>query len=126
MLIKSPENADGRTDGQTDGHYHGIIRPFFKRAYKKAQKTSKNPKRLTCNTTYCRKKPGKTSKNPKRAKMIAKIHKNNTFTKNGTYVEKYTAGHPCTKFKELIFIYEAMVANNGLDLLLAVNWVKVT
>ena len=29
--------------------------------------------------------------------------------KNGTYVEKYTAGHLCTKFKEFILIYEAMI-----------------
>ena len=46
---------------------------------------------------------------------------NNIFTKNGTYVEKYTAGHLCTKFEEFILIYEAMIAKNGFDLLLAVN-----
>ena len=34
------------------------------------------------------------------------------FTKNGTYVEKYTAGHLCTKFQEIILIYEAMIAKN--------------
>ena len=58
----------------------------------------------------------------------SKIHKNNRqnsenniFTKNGTYVEKYTAGHLCTKFEEFILIYEAMVAKNIFDLLLAVN-----
>ena len=43
------------------------------------------------------------------------------FTKNGTYVEKYTAGHLCTKFEEFILIYEAMIAKNVFDLLLAVN-----
>ena len=42
-------------------------------------------------------------------------------TKNGTYVEKYTAGHLCTKFEEFILIYEAMIAKSRLDLLLAVN-----
>ena len=46
---------------------------------------------------------------------------NNIFTKNGTYVERYTAGHLCTKFEEFILIYEAMIAKNGFDLLLAVN-----
>ena len=51
---------------------------------------------------------------------------NDIFTKNGTYVEKYTAGHLCTKFEVFILIYEAMIAKNGFDLLLAVNWVKVT
>ena len=59
----------------------------------------------------------------------SKTHKNNRqnsennifFTKNGTCVEKYTAGHMCTKFEEFILIYEAMVAKNRFDLLLAVN-----
>ena len=46
---------------------------------------------------------------------------NNIFTKNGTYVERYTAGHLCTKFEEFILIYEAMIAKNGFDLLVAVN-----
>ena len=56
------------------------------------------------------------------------MHKNNRqnseniiFIKNGTYVERYTAGHLCTKFEEFILIYEAMIAKNGFDLLLAVN-----
>ena len=43
------------------------------------------------------------------------------FTKNGTYVEKYTTGHLCTKFQEIILIYEAVIAKNEFDLLLAVN-----
>ena len=58
----------------------------------------------------------------------SKTHKNNRqnsetnfFTKSGIYVEKYTAGHLCTKFEEFIFIYEAMIAKNRFDLLLAVN-----
>ena len=46
---------------------------------------------------------------------------NNIFTQNGTYDEKYTAGHLCTKFEEFILIYEAMIAKNEFDLLLAVN-----
>ena len=46
---------------------------------------------------------------------------NKIFTENGTYVEKYTAGHLCTKFEEFILIYEAMIAKNVFDLLLAVN-----
>ena len=58
----------------------------------------------------------------------SKTHKNNRqnsendiFTKNGNYVKRYTAGHLCTKFEEFILIYEAMIAKNGFDLLLAVN-----
>ena len=39
---------------------------------------------------------------------------NNIFTKNGTYVEKYTAGHLCTKFEEFILISEAMIAKMSL------------
>ena len=46
---------------------------------------------------------------------------NNILTTNGTYVEKYTAGHLCTKFEEFLLIYEAMIAKNVFDLLLAVN-----
>ena len=46
---------------------------------------------------------------------------NDIFTKNGTYVEKYTAGHLCTKFEEFILISEAMIAKNEFDLLLAAN-----
>ena len=47
--------------------------------------------------------------------------KNDIFTKNGTFVEQYTAGHLCTKFEEFILISEAMIAKNRFDLLLAVN-----
>ena len=46
---------------------------------------------------------------------------NNNFAKNETYVEKYTAGHTYTKFDKFILIYEAMIAKNEFDLLLAVN-----
>ena len=46
---------------------------------------------------------------------------NDIFTKNGTYVENYTAGHLCTKFEEFILIHEALIAKNGFDILLAVN-----
>ena len=56
------------------------------------------------------------------------MHKNNRqnseniiVTKNGTYVERHTAAHLCTKFEEFILIYEAMIAKNGFDLLWAVN-----
>ena len=66
-------------------------------------------------------------KNPENFEK-SKIHKNNrqnsennNYTKNGTYVEKYTAGHLCTKFEEFFLIYEAMIAKNRFDLLLAVN-----
>ena len=55
----------------------------------------------------------------KNFKKIRHLH--DTFTKNGTYVEKYTAGHLCTKFEEFTLIYEALIAKNGFDLLLAVN-----
>ena len=41
---------------------------------------------------------------------LKKILKIFFFTKNGTNVEKYTAGHLCTKFEEFILIYEAMIA----------------
>ena len=61
------------------------------------------------------------------------MHKNNrqhyenkNFAKNGSYVEKYTAGHAYTKFDEFVLIDEAMIAKNEFDLLLAVNYVKVT
>ena len=50
-----------------------------------------------------------------------KNSENNIFTKNGTSVKEYTAGHLCTKFDQFILIYEAMIAKNGFDLLLAVN-----
>ena len=50
---------------------------------------------------------------------------NNIFTKNGIYGEKYTAGHLCTEFEEFILIYEAMIAKQWFDLLLAVSQVKM-
>ena len=46
---------------------------------------------------------------------------NNIFTKNGTYIKKYTAAHLRTKFEEFILISEAMIAKNEFDLLWAVN-----
>ena len=69
----------------------------------------------------CRKKTRKTSQNPKRAKIIAKIPKIRFLKKNGTYVEKYTAGHLRTKFEEFTLIYKATIAKIEFDLLLAVN-----
>ena len=47
--------------------------------------------------------------------------KNKIFEKNGTYVEKYTAGHLRTKFEEFTLIYKATIAKIEFDLLLAVN-----
>ena len=49
----------------------------------------------------------------------SKTRKNNRqnnifFSKNGTYVEKYTTGYMCIKFKEFVLIYEAMIAKMGL------------
>ena len=69
----------------------------------------------------CRKKARKTSQNPKRAKIIAKIPKIWFLQKNGTYVEKYTAGHLRTKFEEFTLIYKATIAKIEFDLHLAVN-----
>ena len=46
---------------------------------------------------------------------------NKIFAKNGTYVEKYTAGHLCTKFEESTLIYKATIAKIEFDLLWAVN-----
>ena len=45
---------------------------------------------------------------------------NKILEKNGTYVE-YTEGYLHTKFERFILIYEAMIAKNEFDLLLAVN-----
>ena len=47
--------------------------------------------------------------------------KNTIFAKNGTYVEKYTAGHLRTKFDEFTLICKAMIAKIEFDLHLAVN-----
>ena len=60
----------------------------------------------------CRKKARKTLYNPKRAKIIAKIPKIRFLQKNGTYVEKYTAGHLRTIFEEFTLIYKATIAKN--------------
>ena len=43
------------------------------------------------------------------------------FAKNGTYVEKYTAGDLCIKFEEFILIYKAAIAKIEFDLHLALN-----
>ena len=58
----------------------------------------------------------------------SKTHKNNRqnsksmiFVKNGTYVEKYTAGHLRNKFEEFTLIYKATIAKIEFDLHLAVN-----
>ena len=64
---------------------------------------------------HVEKKPGQTLQNSRQNS------ENNIFTKNGTYVEKYTASHLCTKFEEFILIFEAMIAKTEFDLLLVVN-----
>ena len=58
----------------------------------------------------------------------SKMRKNNRqnsenmiFAKNGTYVEKSTAGHLRTKFEEFTLIYKATIAKIEFDLHLAVN-----
>ena len=43
------------------------------------------------------------------------------FAKNGTYVEKYTAGHLHTKFEKFTLIYKATIAKIEYDLHLAAN-----
>ena len=43
------------------------------------------------------------------------------FAKNGTYVEKDTAGHLRNKFEEFTLIYKTRIAKIEFDLLLAVN-----
>ena len=43
------------------------------------------------------------------------------FAKNGTYVEKYTAGHLRTKFEEFTLIYKTTIAKIEFHLHLAVN-----
>ena len=72
---------------------------------------------LTCNTHVYAKFQTDISKHVEKSPEKSKMHKNNRqnsenniFTKNGTYVKKYTAGHLCTKFEEFILIYEAMIA----------------
>ena len=47
--------------------------------------------------------------------------KNMIFAKNGTYVEKYTAGHLRTKFEEFTLIYKAMIGKIEFDLIFTVN-----
>ena len=46
---------------------------------------------------------------------------NMNFAKNGSYVEKYTAGHLRTKFEEFTLIYKATIAKIEFYLLLAAN-----
>ena len=41
---------------------------------------------------------------------MRKNNRQNSKNNNRTYVEKYTAGHLCTKFEEFILIYQAMIA----------------
>ena len=69
---------------------------------------------------HVEKKPGKLRK-IQNVQNNRQNSEDNIFTKNGTYVDVYTAGHLYTKFEEFILIYEAMIAKNRFDLLLAVN-----
>ena len=46
---------------------------------------------------------------------------NMIFAKNGTYVEKYTAGYLRIKFEEFTLIYKDTIAKIEFDLLLAIN-----
>ena len=57
----------------------------------------------------------------KTRKNNRKNSENKIFLKNGTCVEKYTAGHLRTKFEEFTLIYKATIAKIEFDLLLAVN-----
>ena len=59
--------------------------------------------------------------NSKMRKNNRQNSENRIFPKNGTYVEKLTAGHLCTKFEEFTLIYKATIAKFEFDLLLAVN-----
>ena len=66
----------------------------------------------------------KTPENFAKSKTRKNNHQNSEnkiFEKNGTYVEKYTAGHLRTKFEEFTLIYKATIAKIEFDLLLAVN-----
>ena len=74
---------------------------------------------------HVEKKPGKLRKIQTR-KNNRQNSENMIFAKNGTYVEKYTAGHLRTKFEEFTLIYKATIAKIEFDLHLAVNEVKMT
>ena len=62
----------------------------------------------------------------KTRKNYRQSSENKIFEKNGTYVEKYTAGHLRTKFEEFTLMYKATIAKIEFDLLFAVNYFKVT
>ena len=66
------------------------------------------------------KKPPENAKSKTR-KNIRQNSEIRFLKKNGTYVEKYTAGHLRTKFEEFTLIYKATIAKIEFDLLLAVN-----
>ena len=48
---------------------------------------------------------------------LLKIQNAKNKREKGTYVEKYTAGHLCTKFDRLILIYEVMIAKKKMSLI---------
>ena len=69
----------------------------------------------------CRKKSPENFAKSKTRKNNRPNSEKTIFTKNGTYVEKYTAGHRRTKFEEFTLDYKATIAKMVFDLLLAVN-----
>ena len=68
-----------------------------------------------------KKSPENFAKSKTRKNNRQNSKKKTIFAKNGTYVEKYTAGHLRTKFEEFTLIYKAMIAKIEFDLLLVVN-----
>ena len=66
----------------------------------------------------CRKSP-ENLKIPERTKIMAKIP-----NMRRNVCRKVYSGYQCTIFEEYILIDEAMIAKNGFDILLAVNYVK--
>ena len=69
----------------------------------------------------CRKKTPENFAKSQNRKSNRQNSENQIFEKNGTYVEKYTAGHLRIKFEEFTLIYKATIAKIEFDLLLAVN-----
>ena len=63
----------------------------------------------------------KKKRSPKTFRNNRPNSENKIFAKNEIHVEICMEGYLCTKFERFIFIYEAMVAKNGFDLLLAVK-----
>ena len=68
-----------------------------------------------------KKSPENFAKSKTRKNNRQNSEKKTIFAKNGTYVEKYTAGHLRTKFQEFTLIYKTTIAKIEFDLHLAVN-----